>query len=103
MNSETYLDFCFIRDATGNFTVEVDELLKKLFKGVRLNWYLEEKTEEGIEIVIAEVKGMSRWQTEEEAIEYIETHAERTFWSYLQGYKMFIYPAKKGCSSCGVN
>ncbi|WP_077620539.1 hypothetical protein [Bacillus sinesaloumensis] len=103
MNSETYLDFCFIREATGNFKEEIHEILSNLFKSIRLKWYLEEKTEEGIEIIIAEVKGMSRWQSEEDAIEYIEAHADEAFWSYLQGYKLFIYPAKKGCSSCGVN
>jgi len=103
MNSETYLDFCFIREAAGNFSEEIDQLLTELFKGIRLNWYLEEKIENGAEIVVAEVKGMSRWTSEDETIEFIETHADESFWSYLQGYKMFIYPAKRGCGSCGTH
>jgi hypothetical protein len=102
MNSETYLDFCFIRKASGDFKAEVDSMLTKLFEGVRLNWYLDEKKEDGVEIVVAEVKGMSKWQSEDETIEYIENHAEESFWDYLQGYKMFIYPAKRGCNSCGT-
>ncbi|MBU8878022.1 hypothetical protein BGM26_03330 [Bacillus sp. FJAT-29790] len=103
MNSETYLDFCFVREASGNFASEIDKVLSNLFKGVRLNWYLDEKSKDGVEIVVAEVKGMSRWESEEETIEFIEGHAEDVFWEYLQGYKMFIYPNKKGCNGCGTH
>lgn len=102
MNSETYLDFCFIRPQVGNFADTIDALLKELFKGIRVTWYLEEKSLDGAEMVVAEVKGMSRFQSEEEVIGHIETHAEEPFWNYLQGYKFFVYPNKKGCgSSCG--
>ncbi|WP_066300649.1 hypothetical protein [Bacillus sp. FJAT-29937] len=103
MNSETYLDFCFMRMPSGNFTGEIDQMLTKLFAGVRLNWYLEEKIENDVEIVIAEVKGMSKWNSEDETAAFIEDHADLAFWEYLQGYKMFIYPAKRGCSSCGAH
>jgi len=103
MNSETYLDFCFIRKQTGEFSSDIDGLLKSLFGKKRLNWFLEEKTVDGAEMVIAEVKGMSDWGSEEETILFIEEHADSRFWEYLQGYKMFIYPVKKGCNSCGTH
>lgn len=103
MNSETYLDFCFIREQTGDFAADIDELLKSMFGKKRLNWFLEEKTIDGAEMVIAEVKGMSDWGSEEETILFLEDHADSKFWEYLQGYKMFIYPAKKGCHSCGTH
>ncbi|NHM31550.1 hypothetical protein [Neobacillus terrae] len=103
MNSETYIDFCFITKLEGNFTGEIDDILKALFKGNRLNWYLEEKSADGAKVVIAEIKGMSNWNTEEEAIMYIEDHAGEAFWNYLQGYKMFIYPNSRGCNSCGTH
>jgi hypothetical protein len=103
MNSETYLDFCFIRVASGNFAAEIHRMLTELFKDIRLNWYLDEKTEDGIEIVVAEVKGMSRFQSEQETIDYIEEHAGESFWKYLQGYQMNVYPAKRGCGSCGTH
>ncbi|GLB59465.1 hypothetical protein [Cytobacillus sp. NCCP-133] len=103
MNSETYLDFCFVREASGNFASEVDQMLSELFKGVRLNWYLDEKNEGGMDIVIAEVKGMSKWKSEEETMNFIEDHAGGSFWKYLQGYQMYIYPAKRGCGSCGTH
>ncbi|MBT2654813.1 hypothetical protein J7E81_06055 [Bacillus sp. ISL-18] len=103
MTSETYIDFCFVRPETGGFASEIDELLKKTFAKKRLNWFLEEKTSEGIEIVVAEIKGMSNWQSEEETIQFIEEHADETFWEYLQGYKMFIYPVLRGCNSCGTH
>ncbi|MBS4179254.1 hypothetical protein [Lederbergia citrea] len=103
MNSETYIDFCFIRNPAGNFAAEIDNLLRELFKGIRLNWYLEEKTEDGMELVVAEIKGMSRWQSEEDAIDFIESHAAEDFWEYLQGFQLNVYPAMRGCGSCGTH
>lgn len=116
MNNETYIDFCFVREVSGHFSEKIDEMLKVLFKGLRLNWYLDEKTDGNAEIVIAEVKGMSRFTSEEEACTYLEENAGQEFWEYLQGYKMYIYPASyrinlhvnpevsksgmKGCNSC---
>ncbi|MCM3765038.1 hypothetical protein [Neobacillus niacini] len=101
MTSETYIDLCFVRPQAGDFSSEIEELLQKLFAKKRLNWYLEEKVVDGAEMVIAEIKGMSTWESEDETIQFIEDHAEDKFWDYLQGYKMFIYPVKKGCNSCG--
>ncbi|KQU18700.1 hypothetical protein ASG65_08070 [Bacillus sp. Leaf13] len=103
MNSETYLDFCFVKEASGNFAAEIDKLLSDLFKDVRLNWYLDEKSMDGVDIVVAEVKGMSNWESVVETNEYIENHAEDTFWEYLQGFQMNVYTAKRGCNTCGTH
>lgn len=103
MTSETFIDFCFMREQSGGFTAEIDELLKETFGKKRLNWFLEEKTVDGAEVVVAEIKGMSDWQSEEESIQFIEENAGERFWKYLQGYKMFIYPVKRGCNSCGTH
>ncbi|MFA1710228.1 hypothetical protein ACDX66_00755 [Peribacillus frigoritolerans] len=103
MNSETYIDFCFVRVASVNFASEIDKLLSDLFNGFRLNWYLDEKSMNGIDIVVAEVKGMSGWECEEETIEYIENHADDRFWIYLQGYQINVYSAKRGCNTCGTH
>jgi hypothetical protein len=92
-----------MRTETGGFRKEIDELLKTTFAKKRLNWFLEEKVIEGAEMVVAEIKGMSEWSTEEETIQFLEDNAGEKFWEYLQGYKMFIYPAKRGCNSCGTN
>ncbi|MDN3017579.1 hypothetical protein PH210_15375 [Paenibacillus sp. BSR1-1] len=103
MTSETYIDFCFMRAGAGGFAAEIDSLLKTTFAKKRLNWFLEEKTIDGAEMVVAEIKGMSDWISEEETIHFLEEHAEDKFWEYLQGYKMFIYPVKRGCNSCGTH
>lgn len=103
MTSETYIDFCFVRPQAGGFSAEIDELLKDTFAKKRLNWYLEEEAFDGAEMVIAEVKGMSNWSSEDETIEFLEENAGDKFWEYLQGYKMFIYPVKRGCGSCGTH
>lgn len=104
MNNETYLDFCFVRRAQGNFSKEINNLFLSLFTGVKLNWFLEEKVEEGADIVIAQVKGMSKWSSEEETIQFLEEQAEESFWEYLQGYQIYIYPVTmRGCTSCGTH
>ncbi|WP_019155696.1 hypothetical protein [Robertmurraya massiliosenegalensis] len=100
MMSETFLDFCFIREEKGNFRNEIEQLFLSLFKGTKLHWYLDEKKLEEAEVVVAEVKGMSRWQSEAEVIQYLEEHATETFWKLLQGYQMYVYPVQKGCHSC---
>lgn len=103
MTSETYIDFCFMRVESGAFTAEVDELLKTTFGKKRLNWFLEEKLIDGAVMVVAEIKGMSDWSSEAETIQYLEENAGEKFWEYLQGFKMFIYPVTRGCSSCGTH
>jgi hypothetical protein len=103
MNNETYIDFCFIREEVGQFASEIDQLLSRIFQGKRLNWYLEEKIIEDAEMVVAEVKGMSNWSSEEETIQFLEEHAGEKFWEYLKAYKIFIYPVTRGCSSCDLH
>ena len=103
MTSETYIDFCFVRPEAGDFITEIDELLKSTFAKKRLNWFLEEKKIDGAEMVVAEIKGMSNWSSEEETIQFLEENADEQFWEYLQGYKMFIYPVLRGCNSCGTH
>ena len=85
MTSETYLDFCFIREQSGGFSAEIDEILKDTFAKKRLNWYLEEKTMDGAEMVIAEVKGMSDWGSEEETIRSLRTMQTQSFGSIFKG------------------
>ncbi|UOR10847.1 hypothetical protein [Halobacillus amylolyticus] len=102
MKNETYLDFCFIRKETaGEFSKEIRGMFATLFKGQRLHWYLEARVDRGLEIVIAEVKGMSQWTSEREAAEYLDEHACQSFWEMLQGYRFQIYPATEGCATCG--
>jgi len=103
MTSETYIDFCFVRPESGGFAAEIDELLKHTFAKKRLNWFLEEKTIDGADMVVAEIKGMSDWKSGEETIGFLEENAGEKFWEYLQGYKLFIYPVMRGCNSCGTH
>lgn len=103
MKNETYLDFCFIREEKGNFSNEIHHLFNNLFSEKRLNWFLDEKIQDGLEIVVAEVKGMSDWESEQDLLHYLEKCAATQFWTYLQGYQLYIYPYKKGCHSCGLH
>ncbi|WP_101845432.1 hypothetical protein [Halobacillus sp. Marseille-P3879] len=101
MKNETFLDFCFIREEEGGFYEDIHHMLTSLFKGQRLHWYLDERIDNGVEIIIAEVKGMSKWSSEKEVEEYLEYQADESFWKVIQGYHFRIYPAEKGCATCG--
>ncbi|MDZ5471604.1 hypothetical protein SM124_07565 [Bacillus sp. 31A1R] len=101
MNNETYLDFCFVKPSTENFSKEIDNILSEVFKNVRVNWYLEEKSIEGAQVVVAEVKGMSRFDSEDDVITHLEKNGGEEFWNYLQGYQLYVYSNRKGCGSCG--
>jgi hypothetical protein len=102
MNSETYIDFCFIRETEEEpFAGEIERQLQKLFGKSRLRWHIYGRQEENMDIMMVEIKGMSGWQTNEEAETFIKNKADDVFWDYLQGYQMFIFPQTKGCGSCG--
>lgn len=102
MKSETYLDFCFVREYSGGLGDEVQAMFESLFKRERLYWYLDEKENLGAEIVVAEVKGMSGWESEEEVINFLEDYAEENFWTDLKGYQFNVLPVERGCGSCGT-
>lgn len=102
MISETYIDFCFIRKkAEPDFAKEIDRMLQRLYYETRLEWNIHGREEQDVQIVLAEIKGMSRWQTEDEAIDFIETETDDQFWDYLQGYQVAVYPQMAGCGNCG--
>ncbi|MFZ3576981.1 hypothetical protein [Virgibacillus sp. DJP39] len=101
MPSETYLDFCFIQKTTGTLASDVKSMFESVFNRERLHWYLDNKEEDGMEIVVAEVKGMSRWSCEEDVIDHLEENATEQFWETLQGYQLQVLPLKKGSGKCG--
>lgn len=101
MKNETLIDFCFIRNIGEGFEKEIDELLQTVFMKQQLYWYLDGKQTEGADIVVAELRGMSTWESEEEVLRFLENQAAPHFWEYLQGYQIQVFAAKKGCASCG--
>lgn len=100
MPSETYLDFCFVQKETGTLGHDVESMFQQLFKRERLHWYLDDKQKNGVEIIVAEVKGMSRWISEEQVIDHLEEKATEQFWNHLQGYQLQVLPLKKGSGAC---
>ncbi|CAH1202230.1 hypothetical protein PAECIP111891_02071 [Paenibacillus allorhizoplanae] len=104
MSSEFTLDLCFIREqATSPFYTIIEQQLTDLFTG-KGTWYMDLKEEQGLEIVVVEVKGMAMWESEDEVIGYIEESAESDetlgydCWSHLHGYQVKVTPkADAGC------
>jgi hypothetical protein len=101
MKSEVMLDFCFIRESVGQFKQEIENVLHTLFKTHRLHWYMDEKEFDNVEMVVAEVRGIGNFGSEEAVHAHIEMNAESDFWEWLQGYRFQVYPVNKGCACHG--
>jgi hypothetical protein len=102
MKSEVMLDFCFIREHIGQFNKDIENMFRTLFQKHRVHWYLDVKEYDDVEMVIAEVRGIGNFGSEEEVHSHIEINAEEHFWKWLQGYRFQVYPVNKGCA-CHAN
>jgi len=108
MKSECFFDFCFIctpLEKQENLKDAVEDELFNLF-GESLHWYLDWRKNEEYEIVVAEVRGMEKWRSEEEVLFFLEERAHTEFWQWLQGYRLQVYPnqaKEKGCGGCGCH
>jgi len=102
MPSEFTLDLCFIRKPKRTpFQTMIYQQLHELFNG-KGTWYMDYKEEEGLEIAIAEVKGLGTWECEEDLLRYIEESVldqTQDCWDYLQGYQVQVIP-KVDAGSC---
>ncbi|MEC0210084.1 hypothetical protein [Paenibacillus ehimensis] len=104
--SEFFMDLCFIRqsaaDAPGQtFAQIIDDQLKGLFPK-HAKWTMEDKQEDGLDYVIAEVTGTGAWEKEEELLADLEERAAHHFWDWLQGYRLeFELKEHAECSHCG--
>ncbi|MGG1519998.1 hypothetical protein ABE504_31725 [Paenibacillus oryzisoli] len=101
MPCEFTLDLCFIRDdAQISLPAMIDRQLHGMFAG-KGTWYIDHKVEDGLEIAVAEVKGMGTWESEGELLRYIEetgTDPTQDIWDYLQGYQVQVIPkVDAGC------
>ncbi|MGP4081764.1 hypothetical protein ACTWQL_17800 [Pseudalkalibacillus sp. R45] len=100
MISEVYIDLCFIRKPQTDFKGFIEQEFRQLFPST-IHWYLDVKVGEDFEMIIAELRGMGRWQSEEEVMAHLDKHGSERFWDYLQGVQMNIYPVMKGCARNG--
>ncbi|KRE70463.1 hypothetical protein [Paenibacillus sp. Soil750] len=104
MPSEFALDLCFIREhAQSPFYTIIEQQLNELFAG-KGTWYIDLREQEGLDIAVAEVKGLAIWESEEEILNYIEKYtisgepSEHDCWNHLQGYQVKVSPkADAGC------
>ncbi|MFD0698181.1 hypothetical protein ACFQZT_29325 [Paenibacillus sp. GCM10027628] len=104
MPSEYALNLCFIREHTESlFLTAIDKELYRLFAG-KGTWYIDEREESGLDIAVAEVKGLAAWASEDEVILYIEENMlpvsipDSECWEHLQGYQVKVSPkADAGC------
>ncbi|OXM87556.1 hypothetical protein [Paenibacillus rigui] len=104
MPCEFQMDLCFIREHTPSpFQTVIAGQLNRLFTG-RGTWYIDYRVEDGLDIAVAEVKGLAAWETEDEVLRYVEENAsmdleaEADCWNHLQGYQLKVSPkVDAGC------
>jgi len=101
MKNELVLDLCFIRPIQGGFEREIQTELQNIF-GEKLTWYLDVKQQEELEVVVAELRGIGSWSSEDEVMSKIEELASDTFFTWLQGYRIQLFAKEEGsvCHAC---
>jgi hypothetical protein len=99
MGSEIVFDLCFVRDQCEDFETRIHDELMVIFEN-KLHWYIDYKCKENLEIVVAEVKGVGSWISEDELLTYIEEKASEQFFIWLQGYHLQLFPVVRGGFCC---
>ncbi|MEX2105065.1 MAG: hypothetical protein WD907_07050 [Bacilli bacterium] len=103
--SEFFMYICFIRkqdnSTLDSFHELIHDMLTDIFAG-KVYWYLDSKTNDDLDIVVAELKGMVAWKTEEEVLDFLEKNSHPEFWEFVNGYHIQVYPNQSGstCTSC---
>jgi|GEM_PF-1101185 len=107
MPHEFALDLCFIREHSQlPLQAFIDRQLRDLFSG-RGSWYIDCREEDGLDIAVAEVKGLGTWESADELLRYIEhsleqdDRAEAGCWDHLQGYQVKVFE-KMDAGCCQV-
>lgn len=102
--SEFSLEMVFIREAEvtelPEFQAVIERELSRLFKPYA-QWSASGRTEGGLELVTAEMKGIGPWESEDEVLTYMDSKTDESFWNWLQGYRLQVEPKEDaGCCKC---
>lgn len=104
MLNEFIVDLCFIRPETElaspfpDMETELD-LLFASSSASAAPCYVDRKREEGLDIAVAQVSGLSVWQSEQEVIAHMEDGMERGSMEWLSGYRVQVI-AKEDAGAC---
>jgi hypothetical protein len=103
MLSEYFIDLCFIRAEpceSIRIVEKLQEEIRRIFPVVS-TIYIDHKREEGLEIAVCELNGLSMWETEEELLMYVEEKLSDECWSWLTGYRLQVIP-KEDAGTCSL-
>lgn len=101
MPSEYMVDLCFIRPQTAAPSPfpELDVQMRTLFSS-GASWFIDRKREEGLDIAIAQVNGLSSWSSEQEVISHMETRMQPESLEWLSGYRIRVIPKENADTCC---
>ncbi|WP_248926104.1 hypothetical protein [Paenibacillus hamazuiensis] len=100
MPSEFRVDLVFIRPQMKNsrFFDEIEREMERVFAGIG-HWFVERKREDRLEIAVAEVNGLSPFDSEEELLLSVEQKIGSGCWDWLQGLHVRVIP-KEEAGAC---
>lgn len=61
--------------------------------------YIDRKKEDGLDIAVVQINGLSSWSTEQEVIAHLETRMQPESLEWLNGYRIQIIP-KENVGTC---
>ncbi|MBW7475245.1 hypothetical protein K0T92_10850 [Paenibacillus oenotherae] len=105
MLNEFIVDLCFIRPQTehGSPFPQMESELNLLFStsaASAVPCYVDRKREEGLDIAVAQVSGLSVWSSEREVIAYMENGMEQASLNWLSGYRVQVIPKEDAGTCC---
>ncbi|CAH1203889.1 hypothetical protein PAECIP111893_02107 [Paenibacillus plantiphilus] len=105
MLNEFIVDLCFIRPQTEQSppfpTIESElDLLFSTSAASAVPCYVDRKREEGLDIAVAQISGLSTWSSEQDVITYMEAGMERNSLEWLSGYRIQVVPKENAGSCC---
>jgi hypothetical protein len=89
--SEFFVNLCFIRSEkeAGPMLEHVEASLDQTFHKSPVRRVFR-RVDKGLEIVTAEVNGLSAWSCEEEVLDHLEAHLDDDCIRWLQGYMINV-------------
>jgi hypothetical protein len=98
-NNDFRVHLCLISESSDvlAFVTKVRTELEQLYRG-KGSIYLDVKTEDVLEMIIAEIQGSNQYDSEEEALLYLIESCSDQLMSWIHGYHIQIEPKTVVCA-----
>lgn len=90
--SQLLWDLCFV--TTAGSCTDMRQVIEDELCGLdeRITWFIEAKERDGLDIVVAEGKGLTSCETEDQFLTAVDPHLISPCWDWLSGYQLQVIP-----------